>query len=74
MGRRGMALQGRVMLAGEDFGRRHQRRLAAAFDCGQHRQQGHDRLAAADIALQQPHHAPRLRHFRGDLGNREALR
>ena len=74
MGRGGMALQGRVMLAGEDFRWRHQGRLAAAFDRGQHRQQSDDGLAAADIALQQPHHASRLRHLRGDLGNCQALR
>ena len=59
---RGVALQCRVVLAGEDLGRRHQCRLAAALDRGQHREQRDDRLAAADIALQQPHHAPRLRH------------
>ena len=52
-----------MMLAGEDLGRRHQRRLAAALDRGQHRDQRDDGLAAADIALQQPHHAPRLRSF-----------
>ena len=72
-GRRGEALQGRVMLAREDLGRRHQRRLAAALDRDQHRQQRDDGLAAADIALQQPHHAARRRHVAGDLGQRLAL-
>ena len=72
--RRGVALQGRVMLAGEDLGRRHQRRLAAGLDRAQHRQQRHHGLAAADIALQQAHHALRLRHVGGDLGDRQTLR
>ena len=49
----------RVMLAGQDLGRRHQRRLTAALDRDQHRQQRDDGLAAADIALQQAHHAAR---------------
>ncbi len=71
--RRGVALQGRVMLAGEDLGRRHQRGLTAALDRAQHRQQRHDGLAAADIALQQAHHALWLRHVGGDLGDRQAL-
>ena len=44
------------VLAREDLGRRHQRRLAAGLDRVQHGQQGDHRLAAADIALQQPQH------------------
>ena len=63
-----------MVLTGENLGWRHQRRLAAALDRGQHRDQRDDRLAAADIPLEQPHHAPRLRHFRRDLGDRETLR
>ena len=54
---RGQPAQGRLMLAGEDLGRRHQRGLRAALDRAQHRQQRDHGLAAADIALQQPHHA-----------------
>ena len=45
------------MLAGQDFGRRHQRRLAAGLDGARHGEQRHHRLAGADIALQQAQHA-----------------
>ena len=51
MGRRGMALQRRVMLPGENLGRRHQCRLTATLDRGQHCDQRDDRLAAADVTL-----------------------
>jgi len=33
------------MLPRQEFGRRHQRRLAAAFNHGRGRKQGHDSLA-----------------------------
>ena len=49
--------QRRVMLAGQDFRRRHQRRLAAGLDHVEHRDQRHHRLAAADIALEKAQHA-----------------
>ena len=45
------------MLAGEHFGRRHHRRLPPRLDDLGHCEQRDDRLARADIALQQPHHA-----------------
>ena len=45
------------MLAGEDFGRRHQRRLPPGLDHVGHGEQRDDRLAGADVALQQPQHA-----------------
>ena len=45
------------MLARQDFRRRHHRRLPPRFDHLGHRKQGHDRLARADVALQQPDHA-----------------
>ena len=45
------------MLPREDFGRRHQRGLAAGLDHGGGGEQRHDGLAGADIALQQPQHA-----------------
>ncbi len=70
--RRRMALEDRMMLAGEDLGRRQQRRLGAALDGSQHCQQGDDGLAAADIALHEPHHALRPRHIGGDLGDDNA--
>ena len=50
---------GSEMLAREDFGRRHQRGLAAGFDDGCGREQRHHGLAGADVALQKPHHAMR---------------
>ena len=52
------------MLAREDFGRRHQRRLSSRLDHPGHREQRDDRLAGADIALQQPQHA----FWRGEIG------
>ena len=42
------------VLAREDFGRRHHRRLPPRLDDVGHRQQRDDRLARADVALQQP--------------------
>jgi hypothetical protein len=56
-----------VMLLGEDFGRRHQRRLVAGLDRVQHGQRRDDGLAAADIALQQALHRVRLREVGGNL-------
>ena len=49
-------LDRREVLLGERLGRRHQRRLAAVLDGAQHRVQRHHRLAAADLAHQQPLH------------------
>ena len=60
------------MLARQDLGRRHQRGLGAGLDRVEHGEQRHHRLAAADIALQQPQHARRRRHVGGDLGERLA--
>ena len=67
------ALQNRVMLPRQDLGRRHQGRLGAALDRLQHREQRDDGLAAADIALQQPHHALRRFHVAADLGQSPTL-
>ncbi len=47
------------MLLGENFGRRHQRRLRAGLDRAQHGEQRHQGFAGADIALQQAQHAVR---------------
>ena len=49
--------QGAQVLAGQDFGRRHDGGLAARLHRPQHGQHRHQGLAAADIALQQPQHA-----------------
>ena len=62
------------MLAGENFRRRHERRLAAGFDHGRGGEQSHQRLAGADIAVQQPQHAVRLRQVGDDVGYRAVLR
>ena len=49
--------EGLVVLAGEDFGRRHQGRLQSGRRGVGHGQHGDHGLAGADIALQQPAHA-----------------
>ena len=45
------------MLFGEQLGRHHDRRLISVLDREQRGEQRDDRLAAADVALQQPLHA-----------------
>ena len=65
---------GGEMLPGEDFGRRHQRGLAAGLDHGRGGEQRHHGLAGADVALQQPHHALRPRQIRDDVVHRARLR
>ncbi len=64
---------GGKMLAGQDFGRRHQHRLAAAFDRRQHGDERHDRLAGTDVALQQPQHPVLAGHVVQDVGDRQPL-
>ena len=59
-------LDRREVLLGERLGRRHQRRLVAVLDRAQHRVQRDHRLAAADLAHQQPLHRPRLGEVRVD--------
>ena len=61
------------MLAGEDLGRRHQRRLISVSHGQQHRVDGHHRLAAADVAVQEAVHRGRAIHVGGDLANRLIL-
>jgi len=51
------------MLSRDNFGRRHQRRLATDLNHLGHRQSGDDRLTGPDIALQQTQHAP----IRGEI-------
>ena len=63
-----------VMLRREDLGRRHQRRLVAVLNRDQHRLHRDDRLAGADIALQQPAHGFGAAHVFGDLRQRPLLR
>ncbi len=63
-----------VVLAGEDLGGCHHRRLAAGLDRRQHGQHGNQRLARAHIALQQPVHPVFGSHVGGDLLDRAELR
>ena len=49
-----------VVLLGEHLGGREQRRLGTGVDDPQHRPQRHQRLAGADLALEQPVHRVRL--------------
>ena len=62
------------VLLGEDFGRRHDRDLPAVLDRLQRGERGDDRLAAADIALQQALHRMGLREIARDFGERALLR
>ena len=62
-----------AVLAGEDLGRRHDRRLMAGLDRDQRRVHRHDRFARADVSLQQRVHRPGCRHRPGDLLDRSLL-
>ena len=62
------------MLAGQDFGRRHQGGLAACLCRPCHGEQGNHGLAGADVALQQAQHAVRLAEIVEDLTHRLLLR
>ena len=59
-----------VVLLGEHLGRGEQRRLAAGVDDAQHRAQRDQRLAGADLALEQPVHRVRLGEVGLDLRRR----
>ncbi|MNS83418.1 hypothetical protein D3C72_1172040 [compost metagenome] len=61
------------MLPGEDFGRGHQHRLSAGLHGRCHRHQRHQRLACADIALQQAKHAVFAGHVSQNILHRSAL-
>ncbi len=61
------------MLLGQRLGRRHQRGLAAALHGAEHRAQGHDGLARADLAHQQPLHGPLAGQVAVDLLARPGL-
>ncbi len=61
------------VLLGEQFGRRHQRRLAARLDGGQCSERRDDRLAGADIALHQAQHRARSPEVGLDLGGHADL-
>ena len=63
-----------VVLLGEDFRRRHERDLLARFDGLQRGQRRDDRLAGADVALQQPLHRRRALQVMRDLAPHALLR
>ena len=65
---------GGVMLPRQDFGRRHQGRLASAFDDGRRGKQRHHGLAGADVALQHAEHPFGLGQVGGNVGDGLRLR
>ncbi len=66
-------LERQEVLLGERLRRRHQRALAARLDRAQERVERDDRLAGADVALQQPLHRRGAREVGVDLGDRALL-
>ena len=70
----GQRRDGGEMLAGEQLGRRHERRLPAGLDHRRRGEQRHHRLAGADIALQQPQHALGQSEIVDDVVERLLLR
>ncbi len=62
------------MLLGQNFGRRHERNLPAALDRLQRGERGDDRLAAADVTLQQPLHRRRTLEIVTDFPPHALLR
>ncbi len=69
----GKRRDGVEMLARENFGRRHQRRLPAGFDDGCRGEQRDHGFARADIALKQAHHPFRLAEVGDDRIKRTML-
>ncbi len=61
------------MLAGENFGRRHQRRLPPGLDNRRHRKESDNGFAGPDIALQKPQHAGWRAKIAVDFGHRGFL-
>ena len=61
------------VLLGQDLGRRHERHLQAVLHRDERRQQRDDRLARADVALQQPVHRLRPLQVVDDLLQRLPL-
>ena len=61
------------VLLGEDLGRCHQRALVPTFHRRQQRRDGDDRLAGADVALQQAVHRVRRGEVGIDLADHPAL-
>ena len=61
------------MLLGERLGRRHQRPLQPVLDRAEQRVKSDDRLAGADVALEEPLHRCRAREVGVDLRDRAPL-
>ena len=61
------ACNGAVVLRSKNFCWRHERHLQAVLHRDERRQESDDRLACADIPLQQPVHRLRLLHVFHDL-------
>jgi hypothetical protein len=59
-----------MMLPGKYLGRREHGRLSACLDRFEHGEQRHQRLARADVALQQAEHGGFLTHVAADLLHR----
>ena len=68
----GQRRDGAGVLANQQLGRRHQRRLAAGLDDVRGGEQRHHRLARADVALEQAQHALGRGEVGLDLGERRA--
>ena len=66
-------VHGSEVLARQHLGRGHDRRLVAGVDRHQRRVQCDERLAGADVTLQQDVHRVRPRHRRPDLAHRPSL-
>ena len=64
----------REVLLGEDLGRRHERRLPPALGGEDGREDGDDRLAAPDVALQEAPHGPARAEVLADLPDDALLR
>jgi hypothetical protein len=63
-----------VVLFGQQFGGCHDRDLPAVLDHREARERGHQRLAAADVALHQAQHRRAAREVAADLGADAQLR
>jgi len=63
----------RRVLLGQDLRRRHERRLEPGFDRPERSHHGHEGLARAHVALQEPHHPQRPREVAPNLPQRSLL-
>ena len=70
----GKRRDGRKMLARQNFGRRHEGRLPPGLDHIRCRDERDDGLARADVAVEKPQHARRLRQNGNNVGDRARLR